>query len=1008
MKTFLQTVAMAYADRYSDLSEFCFVFPNKRAGSFFLKRLTDLACSKPILAPRVTTISDLAEELSGRIVDNRIDLLFILYKSYCSLLGATDGHPMIDFDDFRSWGETVLNDFNEIDMYCVNPEEIFKNLKDFREIASNYLTEEQKKVLEEYFDYQPGVEDSAKTFWKTFTPDTELKSKFLHLWQTMAPLYHAFEKALEARQLTTAAGSYRLALEYLESDDAELPWKKIIFVGFNALSLLERKLLGAFCTFEEYDGPDGPEPFADFFWDGTGPMLSVGTEANGPAKFLNFNRRDFPSPQWAESVIALSDTNSMPESIRVIASPSNALQAKIVGEELTRLKNTVVKEEFDEARIAVVLPDENMLLPLLYSLPEGFTEVNLTMGYPLRLTATSSFVALYRMLHAHCASIRGIPVYYHKNIRRFLGHPFVHAYCGSSQVAALNAWLNKTHRINVTLTDIAEIAPGVAELTRPLPPKATPREAAVNIIQTLRKVSGSLGADTGMTVIKSRLDRDHINIYIDAIGRLLSAVEEHDIRMSASSFHTLADRMLAAEQVNFEGKPLRGLQVMGMLETRALDFDRIIIPSANERKLPVKGRTKSFLPNSLRAAYHMPPMQHQENLASYYFYRLLSRAREVVILYDARSDKGMGSEPSRYIMQLEHLVAPGRISREEYSFTLNARRKVIEEIPKNDHTMQILQNYLAEENGKELSASSLKTYCDCGLKFFYERVMGIRTDSEPSEYIDAINQGNVVHDVMMNLYLPADKQKKLLDKPVLVDKSYIENLKKERKFIYSLVRRSINRYHFNLPEEERGRELPHTSDMIARNLVWWIQNILERDMEFAPMEIYGCEFGNILRYPAGDSLTTNMNFIIDRLDRPAGSEKYRIVDYKTSFLSQYDFNALEPSRMFEEADSHGYSRQLLIYGELLDFDLLQRGKTPVEVEYAIYNVPKIKNKTHGVITFRNTEGELLSDLPQTTADFRSALKHTLLELFDPRKPFKATANPENACEYCQLKILCGR
>ena len=1013
MTPFLQSVARAYARRYGDLSDFCFVFPNKRAGTFFLKRLSAEAESRPILAPKITSIVELAEDLSGRIVDNRIDLLFLLYKSYMHLLATDDvsdkkSDPKVSFDDFRTWGETVLSDFGEVDMYGVNPDEIFKNLKDFREIASNYLTDEQRKVMEEYFGYQPGVEKTAESFWKTFKPDTELKGAFLHLWQTMAPLYHALESELETRGLATPAGSYRLALRNVADGNCELPWEKMVFIGFNALSLVERELFKELQKFEDYDGPCGPEPFVDFFWDGTGPILSPGASQEGPAKFLNLNRRDFPEPKWASDYLHLSDTDTLPESVRIIASPSNSLQAKIVGRELKRLYVSIPKEEFIDARIAVVLPDENLLLPLLYSLPKGFSDVNLTMGYPLRLTSTASFVSLYRTLLHHTHTGDGTPTFYHRDLRRFLAHPFVHAVAGSVQIARLNMWLNKTHRMNPTLAEITAEAPGLSHILKPLPKNATPRQTASNLADTLRAVSGILAGYGDNGVIKSRLDRDHIDVYIDALGRLLSAVEEHGVMMSPTTFFALADRMLAPEQVNFEGEPLSGLQVMGMLETRALDFDRVIIPSANERKLPVKGRTKSFLPNSLRAAYHMPPMQHQENLASYYFYRLISRASEVVIVYDARTGGGFGSEPSRYIMQLEYLLGAGKIKFEEFSFTLAGKRKVVDSIPKNSHTMAILSRYLQENSKYPLSASSLKTYCSCGLRFFFERVMGIRTDNEASEYIDAITQGNIIHEVMMNLYLPKEKQNRLLDHPVVITADMLDNLKKNRRFIHSLVRRSINRGHFNLPESDLARDLPHTAELVADNLTHWIVNILERDKQFAPLEILGCEFGSELRYPISDGRKVNMNFYIDRLDRTAGSDKIRIVDYKTSSLYQKEYNELDPSEMFRMADSRGYSRQVLMYSELLNLERRQKGIEEISPDFALYNVPKILNKKEGVISFRNQNGELLSESEDTAPSFRRAMTDKLEELFNSDVPFSAPYDTEEACKYCPLGILCGR
>ncbi len=1026
MTPFLTSVARAYASRYRDLSDFCFVFPNKRAGTFFLKALASCSKDRPILAPSVTTIAKLAGNLSGRIVDNQIDLLFFLYKSYIKILAENaleEGVdikeiPTVEFDDFRMWGETVLKDFGEIDMYLVNPDEIFKNLKDLREISADYLTDEQREVMEEYFGYQPGQEKSSiESFWKTFESDSKTKDSFLFLWQTMAPLYHALEGELEKRGLVSPSGAYRLALDNLREEKVILPWKKMVFVGFNALSLVERELFKELGKMDRFEGPEGPEPFADYLWDGTGPLLNSDSSKHGPARFINLNRRDFPQPEWAEPFIAESEVNTLPESITVLSSPSNAYQAKIVGKEIERLMSEVPKEEFEDAKVAVVLPDENLLLPLLYSLPEQIQNVNLTMGYPLKLTSTASFVSLYRLLHKHAKTDQqSEPGFYHRDLRRFIAHPFVHAVAGSAQIARLNRWLNESHRMAPTLKEIKAHAPEVADLLSPLPPNATPAQTASNLADTLNRIKKELSDNKSHGIIKSRLDIDHINRYLDNLVTLLSAVEEHSISMSTQTFFNLADRLLATQTVRFEGEPLVGLQVMGMLETRALDFDRVIIPSANERKLPVKGRTNTFIPNSLRAGYHIPPMQHQESLAAYYFYRLISRAKEVVICYDSRTGGGFGSEPSRYIMQLKHIMAPGKVQFKDFSFSLAGKGSPIDSIPKSPRTIKILERYLRKGSGFNLSASALKTYSECGIRFFYERIAGIKTDNEPSEFIDPITQGNVVHEVMTDLYLSPDKQHKFLEKPVLITKEQLLNLRNNGKYIDSLIRRSINRNHFNLKEEELTRKLPPTAELVARNLRWWILHILDRDAELAPLMIYGCEFGETVHYPLDEGREVNMRFIIDRLDSVGSGyetdhHQYRIVDYKTSQLKAADYAGLEPEEIFKKADPRGYAPQPLLYGELLNFWLQKNGRRPMDFDFVLYNVSKIYNKKkpdEGVIRFKDVERRPLADDPEVASKFRSGLHQVLTEIFDPEQPFEAARDQEKACRYCPLGNLCGR
>lgn len=1009
MLPFLKSIAKAYASRYSDLSEFCFVFPNKRAGTFFLNRLRSEAIKKPILAPRVTSISELVEELSGRTVDNKIDLLFILYNAYRKIGGERDTD---NFDSFRAWGETILNDFGEIDMYGVNPDEIFKNLKDYREISSNYLTEEQRRVMEEYFGYKPGVESDAESFWKTFEPESAIKGNFLLLWQHLAPLYHAFERELEAEGLTTTSGAYRLTLERLRKPDAERPARKMVFVGFNALSLVEREIMKEMTEFEDFNGPEGPEPSTDFFWDGTGPVLSPSAPENSPSHFLRLNRREFPHPDWAEPFLKESETTALCPEIRVISAPSRAIQAKIVGSELRRLNEELPSSDFKKAKVAVVLPDESLLIPLLYSLPENGSDINLTMGYPLRLTSASSFVTVYRLLQRGIRRTADGPAFYHQSLRKFIGHPFVHAVAGSLETAALNSWLNKTHRLLPSLEDITSVAPRIASLITPLPEKAGYRDAAILLTDTLNTVVRSLERNGDEGIIKGRLDQSHIKVYLDAVRILVSTIGEHEIEMSAHSFFVLADRMLGSEQVTFEGEPLQGLQVMGMLETRALDFDRVIIPSANEKYLPVKGRNKSFLPNSLRAAYHMPPMQHQENLASYYFYRLISRAKEVVIIYDSRNGNGVAGEPSRYIAQLEYLYAKGNVRFENRILPIAPRPKAISTIQKSPGIMEALDSYLNPESKSRLAFTSFQSYCQCGLKFFFERIAGIRTDTAPSEYIDSKTQGDVIHEAMMNLYLPSDKQRQLLDPGIVITSDFIRKLIADKRLIKTLVRRSINRRHFLLQEDEQDRPLPRTSELIATNLEWYILNILTYDLSIAPFTLLGCEISGNISYPMEDGREVNFTFAIDRLDQitaPDGEVKTRIVDYKTSSLEPRDFKNVSADNIFDGDSKSKYPLQLMLYTEFLNSMLRKEGKKEITPERVIYNIPKMRSYPVIILTEegdpcpQEESGDERIDTP-----FTQAFKAKLTELFDPSEPFRAPADEEDACKYCSLKPLCRR
>lgn len=1077
-QTFLQSLAEAYSSRYSDLSEFCFVFPNKRAGTFFLHELKKHTGDTPRIAPEVTAIADLVEKLSGRIVDDRIDQLFTLYTCYCRMLGKSTSdqdEDHLDFSQFRTWGDTALSDFSEIDLYGVNPDAIFKNVKDYREITSDFLTDEQKKVMEEYFGYRPDVEKEADRFWKEFAPAGDLshkgapqlsesKSRFLSLWQIMAPLYHRFHENLSERGLTTTGGSYRLAhLRLSESPRLRLPYKKMVFSGFNALSLMERNIMADLLSYPEYQGPDGPEPFVDFFWDATGPVLSDPALARGATRFVRRNMLDFPEPLWAKEYKEKSDVGNFPERLEVISAPSNAMQAKIAGRELRKWLDAGGNDQFADARVAVVLPDEDLLLPMLYSLPDGIEKVNLTMGYSLKLTSTMSFVAVYRYMQSHVREFKGQRGFYHKDLRRLLAHPYAVAVYGSFNISRITHYIDRYHVHTVVPSLMHEAVAGLPDFLRPLSKDASAAEGAADMHRTLLMAAGAMSRNGNGKLLKNQLDSDHINLYLNSLDALIGTLAEHNISVNANTLFTLADRMLAKEVVRFEGEPVEGLQIMGMLETRALDFDRVVIPSLNDRILPVRGRTRSFIPNSLRAGYRMPPVQHQEELSSYYFYRLISRAKEAVMIYDGRgSSGGRCGDVSRYVQQLKYLYARDVVKFEDCTFALTAPPVPVMKMDKSQYVMDMLATYM-QPKGKNMSATSLKTYCACGLRFYYEHVVGINTDREPSPYINAAEQGEIIHLAMQNLYVEnPDMQKILLQDPIVLDESFLKGLLADPPKIKTAIRRAINGIHYRLPPERIDEPLTGSCEMIAPQLENWIRNIIACDLRQAPIKLYGVEINGKSTWPISKGRNVNFHYLIDRVDVPVHDTparnsiprfvgNLRIVDYKTGSdsLTIDDYQDLWNNPYRSKA-----LIQMALYAEMMQELLLKPENRrlassweELKIQPVLYSVGNMTNTganegiklvkinsedkgyrqvytgstlqkvfREGTSTLSQhnagTEAEGSSDChpgrtDEETHTHTGGINGILEELFDVEKPFRAAANPKD-CTFCPLSILCGR
>ena len=1008
MIPFLKSVAKAYASRYSDLSEFCFLFPNKRSGTFFLKYLREEMGRRVMLAPEVMAISDFVSRLAGRVVASRLDLIFILYGVYREVLGlpetvGDDESEATDFDAFRSWGETVLSDFTEVDLYLVNPEEIAKNVKDYREIQSNFLTEEQRRVMQEYF----GRSDfgDPKEFWRNFdAPESQLsesKQKFLHLWSVMWPLYQKLAERLEKLGLATPGSVYRIALERLSREGKKiLPYKKVVAVGFNALSSAEHAIFRELRDSDPYPGMDS---FADFFWDATGPVLTAGV--NSASKFVKSNIKSFPCPQWALPTLKLSDTDSLPESLAIAASPSNSAQTKITGMMLGDLRKRLSAKEFKEARVAVVLPDENLLLPMLYSMPEGMGDVNLTMGYTLKLTSVVPFVSHLRGVFSTMRITRGERVFYQRNLKAFLAHPFSHVWFGSETVAAINGYIDRRHKSVLTVAEISEFSAPLAHMLQEMNPEFTPGETAEYLDSVLRQVAEALkGKDNAM--LKSRLEISHIEVYRDALRRLKEILGEYPVDMKPRTVFRLIDRLLAGETVGFEGEPLKGLQVMGTLETRSIDFDHIFILSCNEKVLPLRARTRSFIPDSLRRAYGMPPANYAEGIFAYYFYRMISRAKSVTMLYDARSGGGMRSgDPSRYLQQLRYLFAPGRVKEEDWKFRLSGREERDASVEKTPEIYEQLKRFEHPGGDRNFSASALNAYRECPVRFFYQTIMGINTDPEPSEFIDAIGQGNILHDVMMKLYLPEPLRGRYLASPRPISAEMIQRLIDDKEGLWRLMTRTVNELHFHLPEEELDRPLTGAAAMIAPQIMNQVIKVLRHDLTLTPFLLYGAEIKERISVPLPSGRVVNFKFAIDRLDEIEvdGRRQLRIVDYKTGSLK------LE-SPDLEGVLHGGYKAeqifQLFTYAWLLE--KRHNGASADDVRLEIYDVNSIGNppKTKDWQPIPCIGGEYVKSFGEYAAGFREGIEKMMEEIFDaPVFPAPVDASP---CSFCRLRDLCHR
>lgn len=1039
MKEFLKTVAEGYTARYArgrddgrlPMSEICFVFPNKRASTFFLKYLSGM-CADYTLSPRVTNISDFVSEISGLEVDNRLDQLLKLYVCYREI--AEEERPGAEppgFDEFRIWGDTVLRDFSDVDMQMVDADSVFKNLKDFRNIATDFMTEEQKAVAEEYFGRS--VYGRSEDFWIDYDEEDAGRSgavrKYLRLWQVLNPLYHRFTARMEREGLSTAGGVSRRAAEILaEQGCAGMEWRKIVFVGFNALSASERSIFSSLRDGDNDYSLESGDTVADFVWDATGPVLK--DVENHAGKFVAVNRRHFPEPSWLKPYLSESDTHSMPPYLERIACPSNAMQAKIAGSEIKSLKDVIGDTPFAEAKVALVVPDEDLLIPLLYGLPPELESPNLTMGYPLRLTSVSTFMTLLRNLQISQRNSRDYSGYAVADIFRFLSHPLSHSVLGSEAIDRFKKEVGESRRLVVRAEEIERLLPEGMAMLRPLDfQHSCAREVIEYLYNALGIVAESLERGEGHPMMSS-LEHTHARTWQDALLRLQDALERNGVEMGAGMLFREADRMLSAETVPFEGEPLKGLQVMGLLETRSLDFDHVIIMSLNDNILPMRSRQRTFLPNSLRRAYGMAPANYQEQIFSYYFYRLISRAKSVRMIYDSRVGESGGGK-SRYLEQLEYLYARDSLKSKDYKMEVSVPSVGRTPVRKSDIFWDALQRYRAngdavamgegERRVPVLSASSLKKYCECRLKFLIEQVCGIRSDDRREPFATDIDLGDFYHHLMERLYVgdcKKDGATGLLDIPVHVTADKIESILADRNRIEAMIRREYNAV-FN-PGEPDGALTP-AQLITARMTLLRVEATLRHDLDLAPFDLIGCEVGGTMVYTSassdaeGEPLRLNMRFVIDRIDLVRTGEtadgapmyKLRLIDYKTG---RVDAVTADMDEIFTRMKYSNPSFQLMLYAELLSKWEPWKERYPhyagsgiEQSVLVVYDVPRMN--AGGEVKVPVFGKKPAGSYGEVRSDFKLRLDAMLHELYSRDIPF-APAEDESGCEYCDLKLIC--
>lgn len=965
MIPFLKKLANVYISRERrDIDRYCFVFPNRRSGAFFKKYLLEEICGECLILPGITTISDFISNQSHLVDAGRVELLLILYQEYCNL---ADSAP--EFDQFLYWGDMILNDFNDVDRFMVNAKELFTNVRNLKKIQSNFLTDEQKAVIKEYWGIDRGAEDS---FWQK----DSCKSVFSQLWNRLYDLYERFNEALLSRGLSYSGMNYRAVAEGMsEKNIVDFDFSRIIFVGFSTLSTAEKIIFNKFKNLG----------IGDYYWDFESPFFD---EDNKGSFFLKDYIREFPS------MYDIRQNKWQCPEIHVVSVPSGGGQAKIAGTLIAGMVETgKIADVNDAIDTAVVLPEEKYMNAVLYSVPDCIRSLNITMGLPAEQTPVASLIALLSALDRRKRNVDGRPAYFYEDVEALFAHPYIKSFC-DTKIREMLQEAKKRRLFFVPLPFLAEFVPQLKFLFTNTEEIDCDIAVYVNIVLT--EVSAVLnGGEFG------KLESYYVSQYQSAILQLRNTINYYNIRMGSQSFFFLLSRVMSGTAIAFEGEPLRGLQIMGVLETRLLDFKNLIVLSMNEKIFPTKHYSRSFIPNSLRADYDMATYEYQDSMYTYYFYRMISRAENVYLLYDSRTQGLSSGEESRYIYQLDKIYNRHKNKHILYEYGIKTPESEGITVNKTIRIRTLLEKYRQGNSGKYLSASSINTYIDCPLRFYLNTVEGIREEQEMTDFIDSATFGQVVHSVLENLYnsLQSDNGtgKRIVTKDFLNRYVALNSIPLD-----SLVTSSINEFYNRILD--KNRKLEGESVLIGKIVSYYIRNVLHHDLRLTPFEYIGSEVKRNARWNVS-GMSVNFKLVIDRIDRVGG--KLRIVDYKTgsddiSFKEDADFSAL-----FRKCGTTSRKKailQVLLYcNAYSDMDGVAEGIAPV-----IYKLKDVPTCMNGRFVISNNKKEI-SDF-RSDADneaFMSRIKNVLEEIFNPDVPFTQTKDAD-ICTFCQFKEICGR
>jgi ATP-dependent helicase/nuclease subunit B len=938
---FLSELAKDLHRRYPDnLKELCIVFQSRRAKTFFKHYLAEQT-RQTVWMPEIFTIEEFVQQLSTLRIIDPIDLLFEFYQVY-QKTGGTDS-----FDQFIQWGQTLIEDFSDIDHYRIPADALFNHLTDV-------------KAIEQW--------DPADSVL------TDFQVRYLTFWRSFGPLYAKFREHLVSQRKGYQGLVFREVAENIEAHVAGPRWTKIVFAGFNALSKAEETILNALIESDR----------AEVFWDSDIYYLHNASQEAG--RFLRRYFKQWRRNEWKwERDFLGSDEKS----IHIIGVSRAAGQAKVAGDLLTSLS----MDNPDLNRTAIVLADENLLFPVLHSIPEHVKAINASMGLPLKQTPLFDLVEAFFDLYENADRLRRPEDllrhrFYFSDVLKILNHPFIKFLdpAGTSRI------LMEAIRVhNILFLSPDDIRHHGKEMNFALSSRLfdywkDTHDAHHFLRELTHEILNGLAEKKTHTP-----EREAVFAFSKILNRAESLLRTYHLDIDRKTFRHLLREWMSMTRLPFTGEPLQGVQIMGMLETRSIDFDSILLLSVNENILPAAKSQNSLIPHDMRRQFGLPTHSEKDAIFAYNFYRLLQRAKNIFLIYNTETDVFGKGERSRFIAQLLYELprVNKKVKIQESYFSLPVIRDAANPkfgeitIQKVDAVQQKINALL--QSG--ISPSKLNSYIKCSLHFYLKYIAGITERDEIEETVKPMTFGTVIHKALESLFRPYEGTE--------IRAEIIDGMIPK---IAAVVRESFGSVNKS-GEVDYGKN--HLLYRVSIKLVETFLNQQKNSMPKAGRTVLLVEKelrAEMVMDYKGVPTPIALKGKIDRVDQTR--DAFTVIDYKSGTVEASELKPPELSQIMSNP-KFAKSLQLLCYGYLFrkNFDTHS-----LPIKAGIY---AFRNLTDGLktITMKDVEHGILRE--EFLVNFENAFKALILPLLDPEQKFTQTENLDH-CRRCEFNALCRR